>query len=38
MRFKNREHAPRLLADRLTPYRGTHPLVLGVPRGPGKAA
>ena len=33
MQFKNREEAARLLADRLTAYRGMHPLVLGVPRG-----
>jgi predicted phosphoribosyltransferase len=33
MRFKNREEAGRLLAQRLQPYRGQHPLVLGVPRG-----
>lgn len=33
MRFHNREHAARLLADKLAVYRGTHPLVLGIPRG-----
>jgi predicted phosphoribosyltransferase len=33
MRFKNREEAARLLAERLTAYRGSNPLVLGVPRG-----
>lgn len=33
MRFRNREQAARLLADRLAAYRGEHPLVLGVPRG-----
>ena len=33
MRFKNREEAATLLADRLAGYRGQHPLVLGVPRG-----
>jgi predicted phosphoribosyltransferase len=33
MRFKNREEAGRLLADRLSQYRGRHPLVLGIPRG-----
>jgi predicted phosphoribosyltransferase len=33
MRFKNREEAAGLLADRLAAYRGQHPLVLGVPRG-----
>jgi predicted phosphoribosyltransferase len=33
MRFKNREEAARLLADRLAAYRGRNPLVLGVPRG-----
>ena len=33
MRFKNREEAARLLADRLAVYRSQHPLVLGVPRG-----
>ena len=33
MRFKNREEAARLLAERLAAYRGQNPLVLGVPRG-----
>ena len=33
MRFKDREQAATLLADRLATYRGQHPLVLGVPRG-----
>jgi len=33
MRFTSREQAARLLAERLEKYRGTHPLVLGVPRG-----
>jgi predicted phosphoribosyltransferase len=33
MRFKNREDAAALLADRLAAYRGQRPLVLGVPRG-----
>jgi predicted phosphoribosyltransferase len=33
MRFKNREEAATLLADRLAAYRGQRPLVLGVPRG-----
>lgn len=33
MRFRNREDAAALLADRLDVYRGQHPLVLGVPRG-----
>jgi putative phosphoribosyl transferase len=33
MRFKSREEAATLLADRLAAYRGQHPLVLGVPRG-----
>lgn len=33
MRFKNREEAATLLADRLATYRAQHPLVLGVPRG-----
>ena len=33
MRFKDREEAARLLADRLAAYRGQLPLVLGVPRG-----
>jgi putative phosphoribosyl transferase len=33
MRFHNREHAARLLADKLVVYRGQHPLVLGIPRG-----
>jgi predicted phosphoribosyltransferase len=33
MRFKNRLHAAALLAERLSGYRGKHPVVLGVPRG-----
>ena len=33
MRFRNREHAARLLAERLGAYKGQNPLVLGVPRG-----
>lgn len=33
MRFRNREDAAALLADRLDVYRAQHPLVLGVPRG-----
>lgn len=31
--FRDREEAARLLAARLANYRGTRPLVLGVPRG-----
>lgn len=33
MTFKNRDHAARLLSDRLVEYRGRHPLVLAIPRG-----
>ena len=33
MRFRSREEAARLLAERLAPHRGQHPLVLGIPRG-----
>lgn len=33
MPFRNRDHAARLLADRLAEYRGRHPLVLAIPRG-----
>lgn len=33
MRFRNREEAAALLAERLTQYQGDHPLVLGIPRG-----
>lgn len=33
MRFRNREEAARLLVDKLKNYEGTHPLVLGIPRG-----
>lgn len=33
MRFRNREHAAHLLAEKLTAYRGQQPLVLGIPRG-----
>lgn len=31
--FRDREEAARLLAERLASYRGSNPLVLGVPRG-----
>lgn len=33
MQLRNREDAAVRLAARLAPYRGQHPLVLGVPRG-----
>jgi len=34
MRFRSREHAARLLAERLSPdYKDKDPLVLGIPRG-----
>ena len=34
MRFRDREHAAYLLAERLEPlYKNKHPLVLGLPRG-----
>ncbi|MBI3756810.1 MAG: phosphoribosyltransferase [Deltaproteobacteria bacterium] len=33
MRFRNREHAAHLLAEKLVAYRGQRPLVLGIPRG-----
>ncbi|MEW6324220.1 MAG: phosphoribosyltransferase family protein [Nitrospirota bacterium] len=33
MLFKNREEAARLLAEKLTGYKGRHPLVLAIPRG-----
>jgi predicted phosphoribosyltransferase len=33
MRFRNREEAAGLLAERLSPYAERKPLVLGVPRG-----
>ena len=33
MRFRNRAHAARLLAERLAGYRGQYPLVLAIPRG-----
>lgn len=33
MSFRDRAEAARQLADRLAPYRGQRPLVLGVPRG-----
>lgn len=33
MRFRNREHAASLLAERLKQYRGSRPVVLGIPRG-----
>ena len=31
--FHDREEAARLLAERLAPYRSSHPLVLAIPRG-----
>jgi predicted phosphoribosyltransferase len=31
--FRSREHAARLLAERLAKYRGQNPLVLAIPRG-----
>jgi predicted phosphoribosyltransferase len=33
MIFQNREHAARLLAEKLVSYRGKNPLILGIPRG-----
>lgn len=33
MRFKDRLDAARLLVQALEKYRGTHPLVLAIPRG-----
>lgn len=33
MPFENREHAARLLAEKMSRYRGKHPLILGIPRG-----
>jgi predicted phosphoribosyltransferase len=33
MRFRNREHAAQLLAEKLRTYRGRHPLILAIPRG-----
>lgn len=33
MRFRNREHAAQILAERLTAYHGKNPLVLAIPRG-----
>lgn len=33
MRFKSREQAAELLAEKLVKYRGQSPLVLGIPRG-----
>lgn len=34
MRFKDREHAAQLLAERLRPnFQGKNPLILGIPRG-----
>jgi predicted phosphoribosyltransferase len=33
MRFRNRQQAAELLAERLSAYQGSRPLVLGVPRG-----
>lgn len=33
MRFRNREEAGELLAERLETYRGDRPVVLGIPRG-----
>ena len=33
MRFKDRLDAARMLANALDKYRGTHPLVLAIPRG-----
>ena len=33
MRFRNREHAARLLAQKLAKYKAEKPLVLGIPRG-----
>lgn len=33
MIFRDREEAARLLAEKLQPYEGQHPLVLAIPRG-----
>mgnify|MGYP003493613085 FL=1 len=33
MIFSNREQAARLLAEKLTPYKGRNPLILAIPRG-----
>lgn len=33
MPFPSRAAAARLLAEKLAPYRGTHPLILAIPRG-----
>ncbi len=33
MPFRNRDHAAKLLVDRLAEYRGRNPLVLAIPRG-----
>ena len=34
MRFRSREHAAQLLAERLSPeYKNKKPVVLGIPRG-----
>lgn len=33
MIFRDRDHAARLLAERLSHIKGTHPLVLAIPRG-----
>ncbi|HEU4640738.1 MAG TPA: phosphoribosyltransferase, partial [Candidatus Binatia bacterium] len=33
MVFRNRRHAGRLLARKLSVYKDKHPLVLGIPRG-----
>ncbi len=33
MFFQNREHAAELLAKKLAEYKGSNPLVLGIPRG-----
>jgi putative phosphoribosyl transferase len=33
MKFKNRKHAGKLLADQLLAYASDHPIVLAIPRG-----
>jgi len=33
MKFKDRRHAGKLLAEKLTAYRGKNPLILALPRG-----
>lgn len=33
MLFKNRQEAARRLAERMARYRGTHPIILAIPRG-----